>query len=202
MDSTNLMGRPNSMAFSLIAEADAGHAPPIPPIRFWSRSPEWHRLSAFAPDPFEDGFGNVWPTLEAWYQAGKSSLPEYREALRLTTTGPQAKGLGRSAPSTANEQEDWIRRGRRMTRMAEGLLFKYKPGSGVAQDLFLSTGPSRLIHATPWGRNGDPFWGEGRRGNGQDVFGRMLTTVKNHLAVGEPLGSAEELVSNALAIPV
>ena len=75
------------------------------PILFWSRCPQWGWLSNFAAAGFAGPGGEVWPSVEHWYQAGKTEDPAAAERIRRTATAPAPTASAgcwrRSAPRAA-----------------------------------------------------------------------------------------------------
>ena len=69
---------------------------------------------------------------------------------------------------------------------------RFATGSDEAARL-VATGDRALVHETPWGARGDPYWGAGRDGRGENRYGRMLEAVRKGLRSGKQL-SAEEVV--------
>ena len=66
------------------------------PILFWSRCPEWGWLSNFAAAGFAGPGGALWPSVEHWYQAGKTRDPDAAERIRRAATPRAALRLGRA----------------------------------------------------------------------------------------------------------
>ncbi|MCY4550207.1 MAG: DUF4326 domain-containing protein [Defluviicoccus sp.] len=153
------------------------------PILFWSRCPQWGWLSNFAAAGFAGPGGALWPTVEHWYQAGKTLDPASAERIRLAATPRAALRLGRGAPCRA----DWD--DAKLPRMASGLLLRFAPQRPDTARL-LATGERALRHATPWGAHGDPFWGIGRDGAGANRLGRMLEGIRAARRGGAPLDAA------------
>ena len=153
------------------------------PVLFWSRCPNWGWLSNFAAAGFAGPGGAVWPTVEHWYQAGKTRDPASAERIRLAATPQAALRLGRAAPCRA----DW--NDAKLARMAEGLLLRFAPQRPDTARL-LATDRRPLRHATPWGARGDPYWGVGRDGAGANRLGRMLESVRAARRDGAALDAA------------
>ena len=152
------------------------------PLHFWSRANEGTILSNPAGTPFT--IDNIqWASVEQYYQAEK--LGSVRTAptekvwrdIRSTTSPTDLRHLGRSLPAV----KDWEER--KVGVMAEALSAKFSPGTEAAEYL-LSTGDRPLLHATPWGRNGDTTWGTGRDGSGDNVLGLMLESCRDTLRDG------------------
>ncbi len=150
------------------------------PILFWSRCPEWGWLSNFAAAGFAGPGGEVWSSVEHWYQAGKAADPAAVERIRRAATAREAQRLGRAVRCRARWDDA------KLARMAEGLLLRFAPQRPDTARL-LATGERALRHATPWGAHGDPFWGIGRDGAGANRLGRMLDAIRAARRDGAPL---------------
>ncbi len=153
------------------------------PILFWSRCPDWGWLSNFSAAGFAGPGGALWPTVEHWYQAGKTRDPAAAERIRRAATAHEAQRLGRAVRC----RDDWD--DARLARMAAGLLLRFAPQRPDTARL-LATGECALRHATPWGAHGDPFWGIGRDGDGANRLGRMLEGIRAARRDGAPLDAA------------
>ena len=152
------------------------------PIHFWSRANEGTVLSNPAPARFT--IDNVeWHSVEQYYQAeklGAVRLPPAEKVwqdIRRTTSPAELRQLGRSLPAV----KDWEER--KVGVMAEALCAKFAPGTEAAEYL-LSTGDRPLLHATPWGQNGDTTWGTGRDGTGDNILGAMIESCRDTLRAG------------------
>ena len=147
------------------------------PIEFWSKSDEGAWLSAFEGARMKDSEGRTWASIERWYQAGKADNPRDQERIRQCATSREAKRLGRAVPM----RPDWDEK--KCLRMAQGVLMRFRTGTQDAERL-VDTGDRPLHHTTPWGRNGDTYWGTGRDGTGANRYGRMLEIVRDGLKNG------------------
>lgn len=145
-------------------------------IEFWSRSdPPFNQLSNFAAAPFVDGFGVPWSTMEHFHQAGKAQTPAELKAILEAPNAGAAKRLGSHLTPLPLEQ--------RIERMAEGLAMRFTQHL-PSVDLLGQTGNEKLVHVTPWGKNGDPLWGSGRDGSGQNLLGVMLMAIRGAIREG------------------
>ena len=145
------------------------------PILFSSRSGEHRWLSNMEHDPFYDADGVEWPTVEHYYQAAKATLTRDRHRIRMAGSAFEAKRMG---SRVASIRSDWGTY--RLTAMREALAMRFRPGSASA-DRLLATGDRELVHDTPWGRTGDPFWGNGRDGHGRNMLGVMMMEQRKAL---------------------
>ncbi|MBI1238955.1 MAG: DUF1768 domain-containing protein [Alphaproteobacteria bacterium] len=161
-------------------------------ILYYGRDRETFRfLSHFWPSPIQLD-GEVWPTVEHYYQAQKSEDPRYREAVRLASTPGKAKRL--AAPPTAPRRisfASWFRKtGERprdnwhdvklaIMRRADGAKYTQNPELGA---LLLATGEAELIEDSP----SEPFWGIGADGLGLNWAGRVLMEIRAALRAAAP----------------
>ncbi len=140
-------------------------------IKFHSRDPEYGWLSNFHSAGFVDTFAVHWKSAEHFYQAGKALSIEDHERIRQAETPLDARRLGQSVKLRA----DWNKA--RIPRMYMALLLKFNPVTPLTEKLVKTDG-YELIHLTPWGKEGDPFWGIGRHMNGQNRLGKMLMAIR------------------------
>jgi N-glycosidase YbiA len=149
-------------------------------------------LSHFHPAPIQME-GEVWPTVEHYYQAQKSFDPAYRQAVRDAATPGKAKQLAApphlplrlSAQSWfrkngASPREDWHTVKLEIMRRAD--LAKFTQHAELAE-LLLATGDAELVEDSPSER----YWGIGRDGRGSNWAGRVLMEVREKLR-GTPSG--------------
>ena len=140
-------------------------------------------LSHFHPAPIELD-GQLWPTVEHYYQAQKSEDPGYRAAIRDARSPGMAKRFAADprAPrrisaqswfrkNGARPRDDWTDVKLDMMRRAD--LAKFTQNADLAA-LLLATGDAELIEDSPY----EPFWGLGQDGAGQNWAGRVLMEVR------------------------
>jgi N-glycosidase YbiA len=146
-------------------------------------------LSHFHPSPFELD-GEVWPTVEHYFQAQRSFDPAYRQAIRDAATPGQAKQLAAYSTKSgikarvlerswfhqngAMPRPDWSEVERDIMRRADRAKFAQNPGLA---DALRATGDAELIEDSPF----EPFWGIGHDGAGQNWAGRILMEVRASL---------------------
>lgn len=144
-------------------------------------------LSHFWPAPIAID-GEVWPTVEHYYQAQKSADPGYRDAIRQAATPGVAKRLA-APPDTrrrscrhswflanrAVPRQDWFEVKLDIMRRADTAKFTQHPELTAA---LLATADAELIEDSPF----DPYWGVGRDGQGLNWAGRVLMEVRQKLA--------------------
>ena len=165
--------------------------PPLPRdgrILFFSRDrEEFPFLSNFYAASFELD-GCTWPHVELYYQAQKSTNPDYRNEIRKRESPRWAKFIGDSRigdPQIAKRswfrkhpedlRDDW--REIRIEVMRKALIAKFAQNSHLACFL-LATHPARLVEDS----EKDPFWGTGKNGEGANQLGKLLEEVRSNLA--------------------
>jgi hypothetical protein len=143
------------------------------PIRFSAKlENEYRGFSSFAPSPLVIN-GKRYPSLEHYVQAMKyPSEPEWQEAIRVAPTPLKARQLGEQKDHTVRTDWESVRE----TVMLEALRAKFQQNRGLLQQL-KDTGTRPLIEAS----QGDPFWGEGRTGNGKNRMGKLLEQIREEL---------------------
>ncbi len=117
--------------------------------------------------------GEIWKTVEHFYQASKFSHPDIIQRIRDAATPMEAKVLGASRVYPV--RGDWNEY--RLDVMRLGVLAKFRQNADL-RDKLLQTGSRMLVEATA-----DPFWGRGRDGKGLNHLGRILMEVRSALQV-------------------
>jgi ribA/ribD-fused uncharacterized protein len=114
--------------------------------------------------------GDLYPTVEHAYQAGKTDNDAERMAIRKAGTPHRAKKLGRQFKM----RKDWeeIKEG----HMRYLLRQKFMPGTTLAKWL-LDTGDKQLIEGNTWG---DMYWGI-CKGVGLNRLGIILMEIRGAL---------------------
>ena len=136
-----------------------------------------HPLSAYSRFEFElDGV--EWPSVEHYYQAMKFEEGELREQIRSADHPEKAAKLAKANKKLV--RKDWSQV--RQVMMTRAIYTKCRTYQEIA-DLLLSTGDKHIIEATMY----DYYWGVGRDGRGNNVFGKVLMAVRNKLM--QELGS-------------
>jgi N-glycosidase YbiA len=165
--------------------------PPIPDdnrILYYDRDRTAFRfLSHFWPSPVELD-GEVWPTVEHYYQSQKSLDPEYRAAIRDAGRPGRAKQLAAPPEATSRQSKrswfkktgnlprpDWHDVKLDIMRRADHAKYFQNPQLGA---LLLATGDAELVEDSP----GEPYWGTGQDGQGLNWAGRVLMEVRVALA--------------------
>ena len=144
-------------------------------------------LSHFEPSPIEIE-GEVWPTVEHYYQAQKSLDPAYAAAIRAAPTPGAAKQLSASPDSdrlgartswfrlnARSPRADWAAVKLDVMRRADMAKFTQNPGLG---ERLLATGETELVEDSPF----DVFWGLGPDGQGLNWAGQILMEVRQALS--------------------
>ena len=143
-------------------------------------------LSRFHPAPILLD-GEVWATVEHYYQAQKSADPAYRQSIRAAATPGRAKRLAAppGAPRRVSAQS-WFRRNGALPRadwhevklgiMRRADLAKFAQHSDLAE-LLLATGDAELIEDSP----SEPYWGIGPDDQGLNWAGRVIMEVRTEL---------------------
>jgi ribA/ribD-fused uncharacterized protein len=132
--------------------------------------------------------GEVWPTVEHYYQAQKSIDPAYRQAIREAVTPGRAKRLGASPTAPRRQsRQSWFRRNKtalradwqeaRLEVMRRAVRAKFLQNRDLAE-LLLATGTAELLEDSAT----DSFWGVGPDGRGLNGLGRVLMEVREELA--------------------
>ena len=162
-------------------------------ILFFARDrPEFGFLSHFHPSPIELD-GEVWPTVEHYYQTQKSFDPRYRRAIRECETPNRAKQLstgpdavGKRARNSwfiahkAMPRADWFQVKRDLMRKADAA--KYAQHPDLAARL-LACADAEIVEDSPH----DDFWGVGKDGLGENWAGRILMEVRQALRLDADL---------------
>jgi len=132
--------------------------------------------------------GEVWPTVEHYFQSRKSLVPEFRAAIRACHHPGMAKRLGAAPEGPRRFSADsWFRaHGERhrpdwreirldVMRAADEAKFRQHPDLA---NLLRSTGNATIVEDSPL----DEFWGSGADGTGENWAGRILVEVREAIA--------------------
>ncbi len=158
-------------------------------ILFFKRNREhFGFLSNFAEAPFELD-GQIWPTVEHYYQAQKSNNDQYREAISKALTPGRAKRLGdhyTDKPRKYRKQslfrdnpdllrDDW-NDDLKLAIMERSLREKFTQNAEIGRKL-VQTADADLIEDS----TRDSFWGIGEDGSGANHLGRLLMKIRSEL---------------------
>lgn len=142
-------------------------------------------LSHFYPAPVQLD-GELWLTVEHYYQAQKSPDPAYRQAIREAATPGRAKRLAAPPDAARGAGQSWFRKTGSLPRadwheaklaiMRRADHAKFTQHPNLAR-LLLATGDAELVEDSP----SEPYWGIGPDGQGLNWAGRVLTEVRESL---------------------
>jgi len=155
-------------------------------------------LSHFYPSVFELD-GEVWPTVEHYYQAQKSDCADYKAAVRATQTPGEAKRLAAQPTAPRRISKDsWFKLHGRLPRsdwyevklaiMRRADAAKYEQNTDLAQRL-LETGDAELVEDSP----AEPYWGVGPNNDGSNWAGRVLMEVRHTLRSQNTISSGNSV---------
>ena len=130
---------------------------------------EYRWLSNFWPSVVKDEFGIVYQTIEAAYQAAKSSDPQVRSEIAALPTPGATKKAGRKVPLPI----DWESR---KVGIIEDFL-RQKFAHHDLREKLLATGDAVLVEANTWN---DTFWGV-CNGVGQNQLGLSLMKIRSEI---------------------
>ena len=129
---------------------------------------EFAFLSNFHPSPISDG-NLIFPTVEHYFQAAKTTNMEEYKAIAAADTPGQAKRLGRKVTLRPDWEEvkDQV--------MLDALRKKFSDDK--LRSMLLATGEEYLIEGNTWG---DKYWGV-CDGVGLNHLGKLLMQVREEI---------------------
>lgn len=137
-------------------------------IFWWTRHGEYGWLSNFHRSPITVD-GEVWATVEHYYQAMKSANPAEQEMVRNLKEPKEAKFAGYHLQL----RPDW-------EEIKEEVMFRALMAKFTQYDdlkrLLLATGDATLHEDSPW----DKYWGFAK-GKGKDRLGALLMQVREKI---------------------
>lgn len=137
-------------------------------IMFYSSTKEYFEFSNFYRSQiYLDG--RVWPTVEHYYQAQKTTDPVEQERIRQASTPGNAKRIGRRVLI----RQDW--EDIKVDVMKRALRAKFTQHDDL-KNLLMSTDGQTLHEKSPR----DVFWGV----YGKDMLGRLLMEVREEIRCG------------------
>ena len=142
------------------------------PVRFYGKHLGFQGFSNFYFAPIKIGT-ITYSTTEHYYQAMKARTIYDHEDVRKAETPGKAKRLGQRVAL----REDWEDIKEWVMRAALAMKFQQHP---KLQVMLLNTGNLEIIEASPT----DYYWGEGRKGTGQNRLGVLLVEVREALREG------------------
>lgn len=138
-----------------------------------SFSGKYRFLSNFYPSPIAIN-GIVYPTVEHYFQAMKTTDIALRKEIAKASSPGNAKRMGRKILL----RKDWETL--KITVMMEGLTAKFTTYPELQKKL-IATAPQQLIEGNTWG---DKYWGM-YNGRGQNMLGLMLILLRSTLSLKE-----------------
>jgi len=136
-----------------------------------SRSDPLDLLSSYSKHELELD-GDVWPSVEHYYQAMKFESDELRKVIRDEDHPAKAETL--ATKNKKSIRKDWKKV--RETYMTRGIYIKCRAHPEIA-DALLATGEQKIVESTQY----DYYWGCGRDGRGHNTFGKVLMSVRDKL---------------------
>ncbi|MEW8092986.1 MAG: NADAR family protein [Candidatus Thiodiazotropha endolucinida] len=136
-----------------------------------SRTDPLNPLSSYSKHGFELD-GDVWPSVEHYYQGMKFKPGELRNAIRDADHPAKAKKL--AAKNKKSVRNDWEKT--KETIMTRGIYIKCRSHPEAAEAL-LATNEQKIIENSQF----DYYWGCGRDGRGHNTFGKILMAVREKL---------------------
>ncbi len=141
-------------------------------IRFYRAKGEYGYLSNLYPCEFIFE-GRVYSTAEHAYQFGKPNKPEIAEWL-LQAPSPSLCAQAAHSLFMWQVRSDW--NDIKVERMRQVLCAKFTQNTALAMRL-KETGDAQLIEESTM----DAFWGIGKKGNGKNMLGHLLTELRSQL---------------------
>jgi len=137
--------------------------------------------------------GNLFPTAEHAYQAGKARRPEVRDWI-LAAPSPALLAMAAHGLYQWDIVPDWSRI--KFDRMRAVLRAKFTQHADL-RDLLLSTGAARLVEAGTVDNAVNRLWGE-VNGKGKNMLGVLLMELREQLARdGKRSGSRKDRLAAA-----
>ena len=128
--------------------------------------------------PFKDECGAIWDTVEHYYQAHKTTHPDWKHSIYHAETPAMAKELGSRCPIV----KDWNIKKDKV--MYEAITMKFRQNLDIAKKL-ISTHGFLLIEGNTWHDN---YWGrcdcpschaKTKNFNSKNMLGQILMKVRN-----------------------
>jgi ribA/ribD-fused uncharacterized protein len=136
-----------------------------------SRSDAVNPLSSYSKHGFELD-GELWPSVEHYYQGMKFEPGELRKAIRDAGHPAEAEKL--AVKNKKRIRKDWKKV--KETFMTRGIYIKCRAHPEVAEAL-MDTGDQKIVETSQF----DYYWGCGRDGRGHNTFGEVLMAVRDKL---------------------
>ena len=138
---------------------------------FVSRVDSSHALASYSKHGFHLD-DTHWPSVEHYYQAMKFEDEAIREQVRNAPHPAQAAKIARKRRRRIRKGWDDVKE----VYMTRGTYAKCRTHKDVA-DALMVTGEKTIIETSQY----DYYWGCGRDTRGRNVYGRVLTNVRNRL---------------------
>ncbi|WP_448550067.1 GTP cyclohydrolase II [Thalassotalea fusca] len=157
-------------------------------VLFYEPNDKYGYLSNFAPYPisFENSH---WLTTEHCYQASKYKDPKIIEEIRNAASPELAFAISRKY--AAQERPDW--KDIRYDRMFEIVKAKFEQHKTLAYYLVSTKDCVIKEHS-----HKDSYWGDGGDGNGQNMLGKILMTIRESLLQTVPFTDLQYVESTKL----
>ncbi len=136
-----------------------------------SRSDPLNLLSSYSKHSFELE-GQLWPSVEHYYQAMKFESDELRKTILEADHPSKAEKLAKKNKKAV--RKDWEKL--KETYMTRGIYIKCRAHTEAA-DALLATGDQKIVESSQY----DYYWGCGRDGRGYNTFGKVLMAVRDKL---------------------
>jgi len=133
-------------------------------------------LSNFYKSKFKDKEGNIWPSVEHYFQAMKTNDYKEREEIRVSPNPGSAKKKGRNVKL----RDDWDQI--KEDVMYEGLYYKFTQNENLRRKL-IETGDLFLKEGNYWHDNiwGDCYCQKCEKIKGKNILGHLLMTLRTNL---------------------
>lgn len=136
-----------------------------------SRADVLNLLSSYSKHGFELD-GEIWPSVEHYYQGMKFEPGELRNAIRDADHPADAAKL--AGKNKKYIRKDWKKV--KETFMTRGFYIKCRTHPEAAEAL-VDTGDQKIVESSQF----DYYWGCGRDGRGHNTFGKVLMAVRDKL---------------------
>ncbi|WP_049757812.1 NADAR family protein [Magnetococcus marinus] len=134
--------------------------------------PIWYScFSNFSDHPFELD-GKLWFTVEHYFQAAKFADPQQRARIYACPSPMTAALMGKDRSIPIRADWDAIK----LDVMRQALNAKFDTHQQI-HDFLQATHPYPLLNYTAF----DPFWGQDKRGHGQNQLGKLLMERRSRM---------------------
>lgn len=120
--------------------------------------------------------GDLWPTVEHYYQARKFNDAVYAECIRNAATPKAAKTLAQTSDIALRPDWEQIKQAIMLRAVAAKFCLAAEWPNELTQRL-INTAPLQLVESSPT----DAYWGAGADGNGANHLGCILMAVRSVL---------------------